>query len=97
MNSFIANHSFQEFQIDIMFFTDLKDKFAGGLLLVDILSKYIQVIPIHGKTTEEILDAIVEGIRLMGGKPEVIYSDNEPAFSSTKVQQYFKEHKISTS
>ena len=27
-------------------------------------------------------------------KPEVVYSDNEPAFSSTKVQQYFKEHKI---
>jgi len=49
MNSFIANHSFQEFQIDILFFSDLKDKFAGGLLLVDIFSKYIQVIPIHGK------------------------------------------------
>ena len=72
MNSFIANHSFQEFQIDILFFSDLKDKFAGGLLLVDIFSKYIQVIPIHGKTTDEILDAIVEGIRLMHGKPEVI-------------------------
>ena len=28
----------------------------------------------------------------MGGKPEVVCNDNEPAFSSTKVQQYFKEH-----
>ena len=91
MNSFIGHKAFEEYQIDIMFFSDLKDKFAGGLLLVDILSKYIQVIPIHGKTTDEILDAIIEGVRLMGGKPEVVYSDNEPAFSSTKVQQYFKE------
>ena len=30
----------------------------------------------------------------MHGKPEVIYSDNEPAFSSTKVQRYFKENNI---
>ena len=48
-NSFIANHAYQEFELYIVFFSDLKDKFAGGLLLVDMLSKYIQVIPIHGQ------------------------------------------------
>jgi len=93
-NSFIADKAYQEFQIDIMFFSDLKDSFAGGLLLVDIFSKYTQVIPVHGKTTDEILDALVEGIRLMGGYPEVIYSDNEACFSSTKIKEYYKEHKI---
>ena len=44
-------------------------------------SKYTTVIPLHGKTTDEVLDALKEGIRKMHGKPKAIYSDNEPAFS----------------
>ena len=48
----------------------------------------------HGKTTDEVLDALKEGIRKMHGKPKVIYSDNEPAFSSAAIQAYLKEHKI---
>ena len=80
-NSFIADKAYQEFQIDIMFFADLKESYNGGLLLVDIFSKYTQVVPVHGKTTDEILDALITGIKLMGGYPEVIYSDNESCFS----------------
>ena len=30
----------------------------------------------------------------MGGYPEVIYSDNEACFSSTKIKEYYREHKI---
>ena len=93
-NSCIASKAFQEFEIDIFFFADLKDSFAGGLLLVDILNKYCQFVPIHGKTTDEILDALIEGMKIMKGKPEVIYSDNEPAFSSTKVVQYLLDNHI---
>ena len=93
-NSFIASKAYQEFQIDIMFFSDLKESYNGGLLLVDIFSKYTQVVPIHGKTTEEILDALIEGIKLMKGKPEVIYSDNEPSFSSTKMKEYLRDNNI---
>ena len=91
-NSFIANKAYQEYQIDIMFFSDLKESYNGGLLFVDIFSKYTQVVPVHGKTTDEILDALVQGMKLMGGYPEVIYSDNEACFSSTKTKEYFKEH-----
>ena len=94
MNSFIAHEAFEEFQMDLMFFADLKEKYNGGLLIVDIFSKYTTVVPLHGKTTDEVLDALIEGLRLMHGKPKVIYSDNEPAFSSTAVQAYLKEHKI---
>ena len=65
-----------------MFFSDLKESYNGGLLLVDILSKYTQVVPVHGKTADEILDALIQGMKLMGGYPEVIYSDNEACFSS---------------
>ena len=73
-----------------MFFADLKESFAGGLLLVDIFSKYTQVVPVHGKTTDKILDALTTGMKLMGGYPEVVYSDNEACFSSTKIKEYYR-------
>ena len=63
-------------------------------LLVDIFSKYTQVVPVHGKTTDEILDALITGMHLMGGYPEVVYSDNEACFSSTKINEHDREHKI---
>jgi len=49
---------------------------------------------VHGKTSDEVLDALIEGLRKMKGKPKVIYSDNEAAFSSNAMVAYFKEHKI---
>ena len=52
------------------------------------------VIALHGKRTDEILDALKEGIRKMHGKPKAVYSDNEPAFSSTAIQAYFKDNHI---
>ena len=39
-NSFIASKPFEEFQIDIMFFSDLNQEINIGLLLVDIFSKF---------------------------------------------------------
>ena len=48
----------------------------------------------HGKTTDEVLDAFQKGIRLMKGKPKSIYSDNEPAFSSTAIQTYLRDNHI---
>jgi len=61
--------------------------------LVDIFSKYTTVVPVHGKTSDEVLDALIEGLRKMKGKPKVIYSDNEGAFSSNAMVAYLKEHK----
>ena len=48
----------------------------------------------HGQTTDEVLDALKEGIRKMHGKPAVIYSDNEAAFSSTAIQTYLRDNHI---
>ena len=81
MNSFIAHAAFDEFQIDLLFFADLKEKDNGGLLLVEIFSKYTTVMPLHGKTTDEVLDALIEGFRKMHGKPKVFFSDNEPGLA----------------
>ena len=47
MNSFIAHAAYDEFQIDLLFIADLKESYNGGLLLVDIFSKYTTVVPLH--------------------------------------------------
>ena len=45
--------------MDNMFFTDLKDpEYVGGLLMVDIFTKYTVVIPIKNRSIPEVNDAI---------------------------------------
>ena len=80
-NSFVASAPRDEYQIDIMFFTDLKDPEYGlALLMVDIFTKYCVVIPLKINKIHDVAIAIKKGIEKMGGKPKTIYSDNEGAF-----------------
>ena len=54
-NSWVANKAYEEFQADLFFFDDLKQreeepaKYNAGLLVVDTFSKKIAVVPIEGK------------------------------------------------
>ena len=67
MNSFIAHQAAEEYQMDLMFFTDLKDpEYAGGLLMVDIFTKYTVVIPIKSKKIPDVFVAIEEAINKNG-------------------------------
>ena len=94
-NSFIASEPRQEYQMDLMFFTDLKDPDYGlALLIVDIFTKYCVIIPLKTKQIPDVAVAIEKGIVKMGGKPITIYSDNEGAFVSNEIQKYFKDNKI---
>ena len=36
----------------------------------------------------------MEGFNKMGGKPETVYSDDEPSLSSKYTKQYFMENNI---
>jgi hypothetical protein len=84
--------------MDIFFFEDLSKetntKQPYGLLMVDSFSKYCQVVPIKTKQVDDVLEGIKELIRLMQAKPDFIYSDEEGAFVSNKVQEYFREEDI---
>ena len=63
-NSFIAHKPAEEYQMDLMFFTDLKDpEYAGALLMVDIFTKYTVVIPVKTKQIPDITVAIEEAIK----------------------------------
>ena len=62
--------------------------------MVDIFTKYINIIPIKTKTIPEILEAIKTVLAKMG-KPESIYTDNEGAWSlGTEIDKYFKDNDI---
>ena len=96
-NSFIPSHSFFEFQLDLFFISnnDLENqKFRVGLVLIDIFSKYATVIPINSKQPADVLAGLMEGIQKMGGKPEMIYSDEEGSLNSSDILEYLKEQKI---
>ena len=45
MKRFFAHEAFEEFQIVLIFFADLKDKYNGGLLLVDIFLNILLLFP----------------------------------------------------
>ena len=70
-NSFIAHHAYEEFQMDLFFVNDLENQeYKIGLLIVDIFSKYLTVVPIHSKTIADVLQGIKTGFANLGGKPE---------------------------
>ena len=96
-NSYVANEAKFEYQIDL-FFISPKDfpneTNIGGVLCIDIFSKFITIIPIKSKTIPEILDAIKQIINKVG-KPKNVYTDNEGAWSrGTEIDKYFKDENI---
>lgn len=93
-NSFIASAPKEEYQMDLLFFADQPDRVKSALLMVDIFSKYTQVVPVKTKQIGDVLIALKECLIKMGGKPKTIYSDNEGAFVSNEVQKYFKDEGI---
>ena len=94
-NSFVAPYPHYEYQLDLMFFTDLKNqKFEQGMLCIDIFTKYAVVVPIKSKAEDDIAAGIIECIHKMGKKPEILYTDDEGALHKPSIQTYFKEQKI---
>jgi hypothetical protein len=76
-NSFIADHYKQEYQLDLFFINEHDEQEYGiGLLIIDIFSKFLIVIPLKTKQPQDMLDGIKEGFRDMGGNPEMVYTDD---------------------
>ena len=96
-NSFVAPHAFWEFQLDLFSISknDLENqKFRIGLILIDIFRKYATVIPIASKQPPDVLAGIMEGVKKMGGKPKMIYSDEEGSLFSSTITDYLDEEKL---
>ena len=94
-NSFVAHEAYWEYQADLFFVADLeKQTYPAGLLMVDIFSKYMVVIPVKSKSEGDAASGIIEGMNKMGKKPKILYTDNEGALNSNAIQKYLKENDI---
>jgi len=94
-NSFIADHFKQEYQIDLFFINEDNDQeYSIGLLIIDIFSKYMTVVPLKTKQPKDVLEGLEDGFKNIGGLPETAYTDDEGALNSTLIQDYFKNNNI---
>ena len=93
-NSFVAKKPFEEFQIDLFFMPGDDQTYNVAMLMVDIFTKYTEAIPLTDKTEGSLLAGLMEGFNKMGGKPETVYSDDEPALSSKYTQKFVYEQHI---
>ena len=67
--------------------------YVAGLLVVDIFSKKIAVVPIEQKTKDRLGAVLENAFKQMGGKPEILYSDAEPGLTSNQTQSWLKRQK----
>ena len=95
-NSFVADKPKEEYQMDLFFMADqdLERQFTIALLMVDIFTKWTQVVQVPSKQWPDVLEGIKKLIPMMGGKPKTFYSDDEGAFISNEIQKYFKDEDI---
>ena len=68
-NSFIAPYPNYEFQIDLFFVNDVDNQtYKVGMILIDIFTKYMVVVPIKSKYEGDVAAGLIEGLNKMGKK-----------------------------
>ena len=92
VNSYIAKEPLEEFQMDLLFFSDI-DKNSVCLLMVDIFTKYTYVVELKSKQPNDVLDGIKKCFDKMG-VCKSIYCDNEGAFVSNIVKDFLTDKNV---
>ena len=74
-----------------------KQKFRVGLLMINILTKNMVVVPKASKREGDIYIYSTGddgSIKTMNGKPELLYTDDETALNTQAIEDYLKEQGI---
>ena len=61
------------------------------MTMIDVFGKYAVVLPVKEKKAGPVMEAIFKGFELMGKQPEILYTDNEGALSTSWVAGVFEE------
>ena len=101
-NSYVAPEPYFEYQADVFFTGDWNTSEAvleyqntpAGVLIIDVFTKYMVVVPVQGKDTNQLSLGLVDGYNQMGHKPKVILTDNERAMTSDTIQDYLRGQSI---
>jgi hypothetical protein len=101
-NSFVASKAKQEYQADLFFMTsgadvhkrkcrkdivEVRDADQPAILMTDVFSKLTKVLLIDNKQPDTVLHGLRTLFDMMGGKPEVLYTDEEGSFLSNLVKK----------
>jgi hypothetical protein len=68
--------------------------FKFGLLMVDIFTKFVAIIPLVDNTTGTLLTGLKQCLLEMRGNPETIYSDAEGAMGSKVMTEWLEKQNI---
>ena len=94
-NSFIAPYPKYEYQLDLFFINDVDEQnFKIGMIMIDIFTKFMVVVPLKSKTEGDVAAGLMESILKMGGKPEIIYTDDEGSLGTEAMKKYFQDESI---
>ena len=96
-NSYTAPFPKYEFQIDLMVMSsllndvgvDTKNQPKFGFVCIDIFSKKCHIVPMENNDIDTFFNAMLECFKVLG-YPLSIYSDDEGALNSKKIQNYLK-------
>ena len=66
-------------------------KFNAGTLVIDVFNRFMVVVPIEGKDEANVAFGMIKGFNKMGGKPKILYTDDEGAFQKEAVNTYLEE------
>ena len=66
-----------------------------AMCAIDSFAKCLTVVPIKSKSESDFLAGLMESLKNLGGKPEVIYADQEPSWTGKYTQQFLKEDDVS--
>ena len=91
-NSFVAPYNRHTYLVDLTFFSpsdfDEKQKYTIALTCIDVLGKYAVAIPIRSIEAPDVIAGTMQAINKVGGKPKMIYADDEKAIGGRLFKEY---------
>ena len=95
-NSYVANRSLQQIEIDLIDMTNKaseNDGYRYAVSGVDIFSKYGWAMPIKTKQPNDVLNGLKDVLNNIG-IPETLYSDSEGSFNSKEFIRFINSKNI---
>ena len=69
-SGFVANGVYHQYQLDLMFIKHLEDQqYEAAMVCIDVFTKYAAVVPVKGKSENDLALCVIESIVKRGRKP----------------------------
>lgn len=68
-----------------------KQKLGAGLLVIDIFTRYLVVVPIRSKGKEIFPGVMIEALKRKHGKPKLLYTNDLTTLNTQAIQDCLKK------